>query len=175
MGFKRTLDEKTSQGHVTVVKETKSHVLNLSLETTKISDPTKIESLETDLKKLWDLETLRIIQKEKSVHEHFINSFHLNKERRYETKLPSKENHPVLYDHFNLCTNRLEQLFKKLKNDKEGLKKYNDFFAEQLKKGIIEEVPKDCKVGKCHYLPHQTVFREDENTSKVRIVFDTSA
>ena len=59
------------------------------------------------------------------MHEHFIKSIHLNKERRYETKLPFKENHPVLYDHFNLCAKRLEQLFKKLKDDKELLKKYN--------------------------------------------------
>ena len=70
---------------------------------------------------------------------------------------------------------RLEQLFKKLKNDKELLKKYNDVFAEQLKQGIIEEAPDDCKVGECHYLPHYAVFREDKNTSKIRIVFDTSA
>ena len=70
---------------------------------------------------------------------------------------------------------RLEQFFKKLKNDKELLKKYNDVFAEQLKQGIIEEAPEDCKVGECHYLPHYAVFREDKNTSKIRIVFDTSA
>ena len=73
------------------------------------------------------------------MHEHFIKSIHLNKERRYETKLPFKENHPVLYDHFHLRVKRLEQLFKKLKNDKELLKKYNDVFADQLKQGIIEE------------------------------------
>ena len=59
------LNEKTSQGHVTVVNETKSHDLNLCFEPTKISDPSKIESLETDLKKLWDLETLGIYTKGK--------------------------------------------------------------------------------------------------------------
>ena len=97
----------------------------------------------------------------------------LNNERRYETNLPFKENHPVLYDHFNLYKNWLEQLFKKLKNDKKLLKKYNGVFAEQLKQGIIEEVPADCKVGECHYLPHHAVFREDKNTSKIRV--DASA
>ena len=66
------------------------------------------------------------------MHDHFIKSIHLNNERRYETNFPFKENHRVLYDHFDLCKNRLEQLFKKLKNDKELLKKYNDVFAEQL-------------------------------------------
>ena len=155
------LNEKASQVQVTVVNETKTHVLNLCFEPTKISDPTKTESLEIDLKKLWDLETLDIIQKKLSMHDHFIKSIHLNNERRCETNLPFKENLPVLYDHFDLCKNRLEQLFKKLENDKELLKKYNDVFSEQLKQGIIEEAPKDFKVGECQYLSHHAVFRED--------------
>ena len=44
-------NEKASQTHVTVVNETKAYVLNLCFEPTKISDPTRIQSLETDLKK----------------------------------------------------------------------------------------------------------------------------
>ena len=127
------------------------------------------------MKRLWDLETLGIIQKENSMHEHFIKSIHLNKERRYRTKLPFKENHPILYDHFDLCAKRLGRLFKKLKSDKELLKNYNDVFADQLKQGIIEEAPEDYKVRECHYLPHHAIFREGKNTSKIRIVFDASA
>ena len=41
---------------------------------------------------------------------------------RCKTNLPFKEIHPVLYDHFYLFKNRLEQLFKKLQNEK-GLSK----------------------------------------------------
>ena len=167
-------NEKAPQGHVTAVNETKTHVLNLCFEPTKISDPSKIESLKTDLKELWDLETLGIIQKEKSMHDHFIKSIPLNNKRRYETKLPFTENHPELYDPLDLCKNRLEQLFKKLKIDKELEQKYNDVFAEQLKQGIIEEAPEDCKVGEYHYLPHHALFREDKNI-RIRIVFNASA
>ena len=119
----------------------------MCFEHTKISDPTKIESLESDLKRLWDLETLGIIQKENSMHEHFIKSIHLNKERRYKTKLPFKENHPVLYDHFDLCAKRLEQLFKKLKNDKELLKKYNDVFTASLSKASLKNSLKIIRLG----------------------------
>ena len=46
-----SLNEKVSQDHVTVVNETKTRVLNLCFEPTKISDPTKTESLEADFKK----------------------------------------------------------------------------------------------------------------------------
>ena len=92
------------------------------------------------------------------MYDHFIKSIHLNNETRYETNLSFKKNHPVLYDHFDLCKNRLEQLFKKLKNDKEFFKTYNDVFIAQLKLGIIEEVPEDCKVRESHYSPHHAVF-----------------
>ena len=62
-----------------------------------------------------------------------------------------------------------------MKNDKELLKKYHDVFAEQLKQGIIEEAPEDCKAGQCHYLPRHNVFQQYKNTSKIRIVFHASA
>ena len=144
MVLNRTLNEKTSQGHVTVINETKTHVFNLRFKPTKNSHPTRIESLETDLKRLWNLETLDIIQKEKTKYDHFIKSIHLNNEKRYNTSLPLKENHPVLYNHFDLFKNLLEQLFMKLKNDKKLLKKYPDVFAEQFKLGITEDTPEDC-------------------------------
>ena len=67
------------------------------------------------------------------MHDHFIKSIHLNNERKYKTNLSFKENHPVLYDHFDLCKNRLEQLFKKLKRGKELLKNIMTFFENNLK------------------------------------------
>ena len=111
----------------------KTYVLNLCFEPTKISDHPETESLETDLKQLWDLETIVIIQREKSMHDHFIKSIHLNNERKYKTNLSFKENHPVLYDHFDLCKKRLEQLFKKLKSGKELLKNIMTLFENNLK------------------------------------------
>ena len=55
------------------------------------------------------------------------------------------------------------------------MKKYNDVFIDQLQQGIIEETPEDYKVGGCHCLPHNAIFQEDRNTSKIRIAFDASA
>ena len=30
--------------------------------------------------------------------------------------------------------------------------------------GIIEELPDDCKISECHYLPQRAVIREDRTT-----------
>ena len=67
----------------------------------------------------------------------------------------------------NLCS--------KLKNDLELLERYNEIFIEQKELGMIEEVSESSEPGKCHYLLHHPVIREDKDTTKVRIVFDASA
>ena len=163
------INEKIANTHVALVHEAPAHVMNVCCE------PTKIECLENDLNKLWDLETLGIKQNEKPNYDRFIENIKQNDEKRYETTLPFKETHPLIYDHFDLCEKRLKQLFTKLKGDEELLKKYNDVFEEQLKLGIIEEAPEESEVGECHYLPHHAVFREERTTTKLRVVFDASA
>ena len=51
----------------------------------------------------------------------------------------------------------------------------SDSSKEQLKVGIIEETPVDCVVTECFYLPYHPKFWDDKTTSKLRIVFDSSA
>ena len=134
----------------------------------------KTENLNSSLRRFWDLETLGIKENEKDALKNFNEIIYLNKENRYEAKLPFREVHEILHDHFNLCEKRLLKLYSNLKNDTVLLKKYNDIFLEQKQLGIIEGAEEIAKPGQYHYIPHHPVIREDKNT-KVRFVFDASA
>ena len=147
-----------------------SHVLFLNSGV-----PHNLNNLENKLSNFWDLETLGISPDEKGICGYFSDSIYKNSEKRYEAKLPFKETHPILSDNFNFCKKRLMNLYSKLKNDPELLERCNDIFIEQRELGMIEEVSESSEPGKCHYLPHNPVIREDKDTTKVRIIFDASA
>ena len=119
----------------------------------------KTENLNSSLNRFWDLETLGIKENEKDALENFNEIIYLNKENRYEAKLPFRETHEILHDHFNLCGKCLLNLYSNLKNDTVLLKKYNDIFLEQKQLVIIEEAEEIAKPGQCHYIPHHPVIR----------------
>ena len=53
---------------------------------------------------------------------------------------------------------------------------YGGIITDQLNKGIIEEVNESSIIGdREHYIPHHAVISSDNNTSKIRIVYDGSA
>ena len=54
------------------------------------------------------------------------------------------------------------------------LSEYDAVISEQLEQGIVEIAPEKVE-GKEFYLPHLTVVREEAETTKLRIVYDTSA
>ena len=79
--------------------------------------------LSEKIERFWDLDTLRILEKERSVYEKFLDdiSFHDN---RYEVRLPFKEDHPMIEDNYELCKKRLSQLKKQLYNKPELKREY---------------------------------------------------
>ena len=61
---------------------------------------------------------------------------------------------------------RLESLLKRLKKDPELFQKYDQIIRDQLKEGIIEEVPEGEPTGKEFYLPHKPVIRQSAESPK---------
>ena len=47
--------------------------------------------------------------------------------------------------------------------------------SEYIKEGILEDVTNETHIINYHYVPHRPVVREDQLTTKIRIVFDASA
>lgn len=76
-----------------------------------------------------------------------------------------------------LSKKRLGGLVKRLRHDPEVLREYDSIIQSQRRQGIVEEVNPQEESANCqiHYLPHHAVVRRDKSTTKVRIVYDTSA
>ena len=69
-----------------------------------------MNKLDQTLHSIWDLESLGIINADKSVLEDFDSSIHF-KEGRYEVSLPWKEYHVPLPTNYELSLNRLKGLY----------------------------------------------------------------
>ena len=155
---------------------TRSCTVNLSSTHVLKIESTHMSDMKDDLQKFWDLETLGIKEHETSVYDKFSNDITFTGER-YQVKLPFKDNHPMLPDNYTVALRRLTTTIKKLKNQPEILKQYDDVIREQLQSGVVEKVPQDQipQPGDVHYLPHRTVVRLDRDTTKVRVVYDASS
>ena len=73
--------------------------------------------------------------------------------------------------------NLLNQQQRKLLNQPELCREYDEIIRDQERAGIIEQIPdahasKDCNV---HYLPHHAVIRSDHDTTKLQVAYDGSA
>ncbi len=101
------------------------------------------------------------------------------KDSRYEVSLPWKSqfSNADLDSHYELSRNRLNSLYLRLKKHPELLHEYDNYFKEQIAKGIIEIVPNINGRAEhaVHYLCHHGVVRRNRETTKLRIVFDGSA
>lgn len=90
-----------------------------------------------------------------------------------EAALPWKGNHPPLPSDEYGNLGRLESLKKKLKRT--GLEQaYSDVIEEQKAEDIVETTDQPA-LGVQVYIPHKPVVREDAATTKIRVVYDTSA
>ena len=67
------------------------------------------QSLDSQLKKFWDLESVGILSTELPVYDKFVNEISF-KGHHYEVRLPWKETHPELPNNFDLSCGRLGNL-----------------------------------------------------------------
>ena len=133
------------------------------------------DTLSEKVESFWGFESLGIGVGEDPILANFEESVKYNGER-YVAKLPWNDNKQFLRDHRSLATARLESTTRSAIN-KGRLKEYDEVLKDQVKAGILEEVP-DNEVRSekfCHYTPHHAVIREDRATTKMRVVLDGAA
>ena len=95
---------------------------------------------------------------------------------RYEVAIPWKNDEPPLYCNRKTAEDRLYSLEKHLQRRPDVGEKYCQVMKANETKGYIRKLePGEIDNGPSWYLPHFPVVREDKETTKVRIVYDSAA
>ncbi|XP_055914411.1 uncharacterized protein LOC129947754 [Eupeodes corollae] len=126
-----------------------------------------------EARKFWQLEVLGIAL---TSNENVDTDLSLNVRRldhRFEALLPWKEM-GLLDDNYPGALQRFKALVRKLCVNKKLLE-YDNAFNDMLSSGIAEPAPYPIEGERVYYMPHRPVYREDKETTKLRIVFDASA
>ena len=109
-----------------------------------------------------------------NIIENFNESVKLKENKRYEIKLPVKENLKInLPDNYQLAKSRLESLKKRFHKNEKLFEQYDNIFQQCFKDNIIQKVPnQDTDTLSCnfHNLPHRAVIANHHTTTKLRIV-----
>ena len=153
--------EDMSSVSTNVVSSHTLHV-NTQLETNIVTSNRSDDLLVEQVKQFWELESIRVLPNEGTVHDKFLDSIH-QVEGRYEVNLPWKEHHRLLPDNYEVAISRLNSVLKRLKKKQqtpELLQEYNYIIEEQSERGIVSDVDLNAPVAvrKRHYLPHHPVI-----------------
>ncbi|GFV33952.1 integrase catalytic domain-containing protein [Trichonephila clavipes] len=142
------------------------------------------ESISTELRRLWEIESLGILDKgsvtlgngDEEIFSEFDKSVNFI-DSRYRVNLPWKPGmREALQNNKTVARKRFEGLVRRFKCDHELFCKYKDVIDDYVREGIVERTSCDSLLdSQGFYLPHHAVIRSDKTTSPIRIVFDGSA
>ena len=136
-----------------------THVMKINVD---VGD----DVLSKQVEKFWELDSVGVIENEKSVYDKFVEDIdYVN--HRYEVKLPFKENQPMIEDNYNLSIKRLGNLKRKLDKNPTLMIEYDEIIQSQIKADIVERVHDPGVVGEVTYLPHRAVVRDDKKSTKL--------
>ncbi|XP_022809281.1 uncharacterized protein LOC111346251 [Stylophora pistillata] len=134
------------------------------------------------MRKTWDEELLGITNQNKPLTaEEVLATRKVAESRcyaegRYEVAIPLQDDEPPLYCNRNTAEDRLYSLEKHLQRRPDVAEKYCHVMEANEAKGYIRKLePGEIDDGPSWYLPHFPVVREDKETTKVRIVYDSAA
>ncbi|GFX94751.1 DUF1758 domain-containing protein [Trichonephila clavipes] len=142
------------------------------------------ESISTELRRFWEIESLGILDKgsvtlgngDEEILSEFDKSVNFV-DGRYRVNLPWKPGMRVaLQNNKTVARKRFEGLVRRFKCDHELFCEYKDVIDDYVREGIVERTSCDSLLdSQGFYLPHHAVIRSNKTTSRIRIVFDVSA
>ena len=139
--------------------------------------------LDEQLRRMWEIDSLGVRNSDDNQlnQEEILAMSKVEKSRRwigerYEVAIPWKEEFPSLPDNREEAERRLFSLEKNLIKKPEVARRYKEAMNANVEKGYVRKLePNEGEDGPSWYLPHFPVIREDRETTKVRIVFDSAA
>ena len=134
------------------------------------------------MRKMWDEEVVGITNQNKPLTaEEVLAARKVAESRcyadgRYKVAIPWKDDEPLLHCNRTTAEDRLYSLEKHLQRRPDVAEKYCQVMEANKAKGYIRKLePGEIDDGPSWYLPHFPVVREDKETTKVRIVYDSAA
>lgn len=137
-----------------------------------------IESLDTQIRKFWEIESLPnsspLTDDEVMCEKIFASTHARDSNGRYIVHLPFRTVDPRFGDSRALAERRLLSLEKRLAREPELRTEYNNFMRDYLDAGHMEPVAPQSD-GRAYYLAHFCVLKPSSTTTKLRAVFDATA
>ena len=112
---------------------------------------------EFEFRRFWELESIGIQPREKDDTSDFLQQYQDTsislKDGKYHAKLPWKPDQPTLPPNAEIAAKRTRSMVRRMANDPEKLKMYNDMIINQEKQSFIEKVENpNMNTRTCHRL-----------------------
>lgn len=135
-------------------------------------------SIENLLTKFWDLEEIPkgrlLTEQEKACERHFYSNMSRLPTGRFMVRLPLSDDPKCLGDSYNLAKRRFLNLERKFKRNLSLKLQYSKFIQEYADLGHLSE-SSIAKPTLSYFLCHHAVFKENSESTSIRVVFDGSA
>ncbi|XP_049316212.1 uncharacterized protein LOC109579356 [Bactrocera dorsalis] len=135
----------------------------------------KITTAVTNLERFWEIEDISTdddIQEDDTTLKQYEETTKRDADGRFIVEIPFKKD-KELGESRKKAVARLISMENKFKSNSKLKEEYSKFIKEYIDLGHMRKVD-DNQRGK-YYLPHQAVIRENNITTKLRVVFDASA
>ncbi|XP_054711310.1 uncharacterized protein LOC129220901 [Uloborus diversus] len=136
--------------------------------------------LEENLQKFWKIESVEdefipLSDEEKKCENHFLETYHRENTGRFVVTMPLKEDPTVLGDSKLVAEKSLQQLWNRLEKTPLMRELYYKFIDEYETLGHMTKIKVNKEDAGCYYLPHHGVYRSENPTTKLRVVFNASS